>query len=422
MNIARTYGDLVRKNMETHPDRAAWLIRKGLHLEAFRCKHLADKRMPQAYRYLNYQGIHLVAEALDHPENYAWTNIFAPVELLQSFGLTCVCMECLSSYLSGFYLEDALIDYAESEGLASTMCSYHKSFIGAVDAGLIPRASCAVTTSMICDGNVQTFRHLEERHAVPAFVLDIPHTYSAEAEAYVVDQLTELIAFLEKKTGSAFDMEELQRTLERENESKAHFLSFLQKRMTRRYPNTLTLVVFQLFATHLDIGMPWVLDFFRQLDQEIDRYPLSDEKRLLWLHLEPFDQKTLRSYLNYGDKVTLAYDDFDLDYTEPLDAAHPLQSLARKMILNIYNGDFRRKVEAIEGFVNTYRPDGVVQFCHWGCRQSSGGVMLLKDKMKELDVPMLVLDGDAIDRRNCPDGQIRTRFEAFLEVLRKDGE
>ena len=242
------------------------------------------------------------------------------------------------------------------------------------------------------------------------------------AEAYVVDQLQELIAFLEEKTGRSFDMEELRRTLQRENESKAHFLSFLQKRMTRRYPNTLTLVVFQLFATHLDIGMPWVLDFFRQLDAEIDRYPVSDEKRLLWLHLEPFDQKSLRAYLNYGDQVTLAYDDFDLDYMEPLDTSRPLQALARKMILNIYNGDFRRKVEAIEGFVSTYKPDGVVQFCHWGCRQSSGGTMLLKDKMKELGVPMLVLDGDAIDRRNCPDGQIRTRFEAFLEILRNGGD
>ena len=422
MNIARTYGDLVRKHMESHPDRAAWLIRKGLHLEAFRCRHLADQRMPRGYRYLNYQGIHLVAEALDHPESYAWTNIFSPVELLQVFGLTCVCMECLSSYLSGFYLEDALIDYAESEGLSSTMCSYHKSFIGAVDAGLIPPASCAVTTSMICDGNVQTFRHLEERHGVPAFVLDIPHRYSADAEAYVVDQLQELIAFLEEKTGRAFSMEELSRTLERENRSKDYYRSFLQKRMTHAYPNTLTLVVFQLFATHLDIGMPWVEELFRQMDEEIETYPISDEKRLLWLHLEPFDQKSLRAYLNYGDKVTLAYDDFDLDYTEPLDPAHPLEALARKMICNIYNGDFSRKIAAVENLVKTYQPDGVVQFCHWGCRQSSGGTMLLKKKMKELDVPMLVLDGDAIDRRNCPDGQIRTRFEAFLEILMNGGK
>ncbi len=30
---------------------------------------------------------------------------------------------------------------------------------------------------------------------------------------------------------------------------------------------------------------------------------------------------------------------------------------------------------------------------------------------------MLILDGDGIDRRNSHDGQIRTRLEAFLEML-----
>jgi benzoyl-CoA reductase/2-hydroxyglutaryl-CoA dehydratase subunit BcrC/BadD/HgdB len=61
-----------------------------------------------------------------------------------------------------------------------------------------------------------------------------------------------------------------------------------------------------------------------------------------------------------------------------------------------------------------------VELCHWGCKQSSGGAMLLKQKMREIGMPMLILDGDAVDRRNNHDGQIRTRFEAFLEVLDRE--
>ena len=30
---------------------------------------------------------------------------------------------------------------------------------------------------------------------------------------------------------------------------------------------------------------------------------------------------------------------------------------------------------------------------------------------------MLILDGDGIDKRNSHDGQIKTRLEAFLEML-----
>ena len=102
---------------------------------------------------------------------------------------------------------------------------------------------------------------------------------------------------------------------------------------------------------------------------------------------------------------------------EEMDPSDPLKALARKMIRNIYNGPFTRKVDAIEKMVTQLEPDGVVEFCHWGCKQSSGGVMLLKDRMRAIHMPMLVLDGDAIDRRGCQPEQIRTRFEAFLELL-----
>ena len=39
-----------------------------------------------------------------------------------------------------------------------------------------------------------------------------------------------------------------------------------------------------------------------------------------------------------------------------------------------------------------------------------------------MNIPMLILDGDGIDRRNSHDGQIRTRLEAFLEMLENETE
>ena len=42
--------------------------------------------------------------------------------------------------------------------------------------------------------------------------------------------------------------------------------------------------------------------------------------------------------------------------------------------------------------------------------------------MRKRGIPMLVLDGDALDRRNSHDGQIRTRLEAFLEMIDTMGE
>lgn len=422
MNAAKLYGNLIWREQKKDPAKAGRMISAGLHLYAWSIRHFPHKGMPKAYQYLNDQGLENVAKGLDDPGKLAWTNIFAPVEILECFGLTCVSMECLSSYLSGFYIEDRILDKAESEGIASTLCSYHRGFIGAVDKGILPLPEFAVTTSMVCDANINTFRYMEEMHGVKSHVIDIPHDYSPEAEHYVVEQLRDLIRELEEKTGRKLDMEELKNRLRSENRAKAHLISFMKKRRTHAYPQTMTLVLFQLFASHLNIGTEWSEKVFEMMDKEVESYPDTDEKKIMWLHVEPYAQPTLQSYFNYGDKISISCDDFDLDYIEPLDAEHPLEALARKMICNIYNGDYSRKTDAVADYIREFRPDGVIQFCSWGCKQSAGGVGLMKEKMHDLGVPMLILDGDAIDRRNCPDGQIKTRLEAFLELLNSSDE
>ena len=436
MDIARMYGNTVRREIEKdRRSTAAQLVRAGLHLEGFRCRLQYEKArlrftpacsgispeeagIPRSLRFLNERSMNLVAGALDHPETLAYTNIFAPVELLMSFGLTCVSMENISSFLAGFYLEDLFADRAEALGIAGTLCSYHRTFIGAVETGILPTPRTAVTTTTICDGNVGTFRWLGRKRGVEPFVLDIPYEWSKDAENYVAGQLKELTAHLEAATGRRYDEDCLRQILERENSGKQHYLSFLDKRQKHQWPGTISLNVYQLFATHLNIGAEWTEELFVRMDEEIDRFPEETAKRLFWVHVQPYPQPSLREYINApGKGVTVSADDFNLDYTEPLDAARPLNALARKMILNIYNGPNTRKVSAVEEMVRRYRPDGVVQFAHWGCRQSAGGAAGLKERMTELGIPMLILDGDAIDRRNSPDGQIRTRFEAFLEVL-----
>ena len=51
----------------------------------------------------------------------------------------------------------------------------------------------------------------------------------------------------------------------------------------------------------------------------------------------------------------------------------------------------------------------------------SGGVFRLREALREADIPLLVIDGDGMDRRNSHDGQIKTRLEAFLEVVNQKG-
>ena len=93
MEIIRTYGNIIKKYAPDHPLAAFRMIKAGLALEQFRSRNLADKKLPGAYQYLNTYAVGEVLEALKHPETSVWANIFAPVELLQCFGLHSLSIE-----------------------------------------------------------------------------------------------------------------------------------------------------------------------------------------------------------------------------------------------------------------------------------------------------------------------------------------
>lgn len=422
MEVIRTYGNIIKKYAPDHPLAAFRMIKAGLALEQFRSKHLADKRMPGAYQYLNTYAVGDVLESLKHPETSVWANIFAPVELLQCFGLHSLSIESLSSFLSGFTIEDYFLDYAENEGLASTLCSYHKNFIGAIDSGIIPPAAFAVTTSTICDGNINTFRHLSEKHHVPSFLIDVPQYNTPGAREYVIEQLKELITMLEDTFHKKFREEELVPVLQRENKSKACYERCLKNLQTHHYPSTLTMQMYMLFASHINIGTPEILHFYQQMETETAAAPEFHGTNILWVHLLPYYQETLKEYFNLTANYQIQAIEMNLDYRTQLDTEHPLEALADKMILNVYNGPYTRKAKLVSELAKDLQSDGVINFCHWGCKQSSGGIMLLKEELDKKDIPLLILDGDGMDRRNSHDGQIRTRFEAFLEVLKQRKE
>lgn len=420
MEIVKKYGEHIKKSADENPKKVLKMIERGLDFEKIRIKTMPDQKLPKAYQKLNSMAVKSTLHALQHPEKTVLTNIFAPVELLQCFGLQSLSLECFSSFVSGLQCEDYFMDYAENAGIATTLCSYHKNFMGVADAGILPSPVYSLTTSMICDGNINTFRYLSEKYDIPMYMLDIPQEYSKDAESYVVSQLKECITFLEETFHRTFDLDQLKEILEIENLSKRYYLEFLEEQKDRFYPNTLSINLFMMFATHLMIGSKEALKFFKLLSEEVKKYPKKTGKNIFWVHLFPYYQETLKSYFNCNVNYQIKACDINLDYMEELDSSQPLNALAKKMICNMFNGSYERKIKQITELVKRYETDAVIHFCHWGCKQSSGGVMLLKEEMQKANVPMLILDGDGMDRRNSHDGQIKTKLEAFLEIIKKE--
>jgi predicted CoA-substrate-specific enzyme activase len=109
-------------------------------------------------------------------------------------------------------------------------------------------------------------------------------------------------------------------------------------------------------------------------------------------------------------------------FWQPLDPKRPLDSLARKMLQNPQLGPVTRRITLVEKLVKDVNADGVIHYSHWGCRQGCGGSRPIADAMKQLGIPYLDLDGDAVDNRNYSEGQTRTRLEGFAELMNRSHE
>lgn len=420
MSFTQKYIDYVNQSITSRPEQSWNKVMLGLQGHRLGKKMFPNKNLPVGYQKLEKVIHDFMTKGLAHPEKMVWANIFTPCEIFQAFGFRMISVEALASYLgSGFQVQDYFIDTAQSAGIAPTLCSYHKAFLGAALSHTVPSPVFSVTTSLSCDGNLNTFRAIEQEFNLPAVLLDIPYDSDQDSIEYLAEQLEDLVRQIEEVSGSALDIEKLKKILETENKTRVELKQLLAKMQKYQYPCEILDGMWLALAVHLMMGTEELYDVVHTMNQEIETYPEFKGKTILWVHLVPYYQQTIRSVFDFSDKYQLVGSDMLLDYQEELDVEKPFEALARKLIFNIFNGSYHRKSDQIIEMAKDWKVDGVIHFCHWGCKQACGGAVLLKNELSDSGIPMLILDGDGIDERNSHDGQIKTRVEAFLEMLEK---
>jgi hypothetical protein len=101
----------------------------------------------------------------------------------------------------------------------------------------------------------------------------------------------------------------------------------------------------------------------------------------------------------------------------PIDPDDPYPGLARRMLSVSFVGPAERRIANLKRLARDYAVDGAINPCHWGCRQGSGARGLIEAGLLEAGVPVLNLEVVCVDPRSYAEGQLRTRLEAFVEML-----
>ncbi len=175
-----------------------------------------------------------------------------------------------------------------------TLCSYHKTFVGAIDSGAVPVPQYAVTTSLSCDGNLNTFRYLDKKKGVPFTFLDVPYGDDEASVDYLATQLRQFAETLAERLGKPFQEEKLRESLRVENETRRELVKFFDLQSRHYYPGELISHLYRMMGMHPLIGIPEFLELVRFMNREIQEYPKFEGKKILWVHLLPFYQESLQ--------------------------------------------------------------------------------------------------------------------------------
>ncbi len=417
------YRERLKRNIE------GWLARLFLRGLCRVGPYLIGNRISKEIDSLNFlwkEGYRFFHEAYANEHRVVWTSMFVPSEILFSLDLIPFSLEVSAALFAGVGQSPKGLAEAESEGIPTDVCTFHRSALGFAFKGYIPRPILHATTSTLCDSNIKMSNISEMITGKEMAVLDVPYDLTKESVHYLARQLEEFTKKLETVSGHRMDLQRLKEVFERANRTREKMLEVNEIRVSPLSPLPGTRALGFMLPSHVLQGSSHAEEFYTRLATELKEKVTIKERceahpeakiRLLWLELKPYFKCEIPVEIENGN-VKIAFEETNYVYWEPLDPQKPYESLARKLISNHYNGPLSRRIEVIKTLIRKYDIDGVVVFSHWGCRRNNAAVPTIKRELNMEGVPVLNLDGDCVDNQNFTSGQLKTRFEGFLEMLR----
>lgn len=372
--------------------------------------------------------IHLF-NTYSHPKLTIWTTMFVPSEILFAMGLYPFCLEIGAALFANLGQSSLGLLEAESFGVPTDICTFHRSAIGHTLRNLFPKNVLQAATTTLCDNNTKTMKICETVSGKDTVVLDVPYEADDYSVKYLAKQLEDFTKRLEVVTGKKMTREGFEKAIQYSNQTREKILEINELRTDPYCPLTGSNALGFMFQTYLLIGSKLSLQFFSSLADELrekidelkkqpDLAPKKDLIKIFWLELKPYFKIDFLEKLEKEQGVKIVFEETNHVYWDALDPRKPYESLARKLIINHYNGPLERRVEVTKMLAKKYQVDGVIVFSSWGCRRNNAAVPTLKRELNKAGYPLLSLDGDCVDDHNYMPGQFSTRIEGFLEMIR----
>jgi benzoyl-CoA reductase/2-hydroxyglutaryl-CoA dehydratase subunit BcrC/BadD/HgdB len=354
----------------------------------------------------------------------AWCGIVAPFDLLSAMNVTSCFVEFIGAMLATTGMSANFAEAAEHAGYAADICGYHRTVMGAALNGMMPEPDFLIATTCPCSGGVAVMENLARLFKKDLFVLNIPQEQTKSSVGYLAHQIREMADFISDHTGEPLNMERLVQSIEKTNQARnimkeafqfaAHVPSPVESRALANFGVVMAL----LLGTDAGIEVARAYRDAYEAGGKIQAGGSGTEKlRLLWIQNRIQYKNPLLDMLEkeFGAKVVV--DELNDITWDPIDPNNPFEGLALRAISIPFNGQSIRRIAHLQKLAREYKVNGAINPCNWGCRQGTGARGLVAEGLKEIGVPVLNLEVDCVDPRTFAEGQLKTRLEAFVEML-----
>jgi len=392
--------------------------------------YLSQRNRPEGMGFFDFvvgdiHGIR-VRELREHAKNggkvVATYCVFVPEELVWAAGAIPVGL-CAGTQFS--------VPIAE-EVLPRNTCALIKSSFGFKLGKICPyvQASHLIVGETTCDGKKKMFEMLGQYQ--PVYVMEVPNKKTAASRQLWLEEVRAFKGVLEKLTQNEITAENLSAATQLTNQRRRALKRLYDLRKARPVPISgkdallVTQVSFYDDAGRCTRQVSALCD---ELDKRVAKgegVALEDAPRIL-ISGSPMaiPNWKLHHLLETAGAVVVCeesctgtrhFSDLVAPGSDGLDGA--LNTIAERY-MNIHCACFTPNNERLDDIVNLtkeYRADGVIHYNLQFCHTYANEAVRVEKRLEEEGIPLLRIETDYGDEDT---GQLKTRIEAFLEMLRK---
>ncbi len=354
----------------------------------------------------------------------AWCGVATPYDLLQAMGVNSCFVEFVGAVLASTGMVESMLEEAEQEGYSTDICSYHRAVNGAAFQSLMPEPAFLIASSCPCSSGLSTVEHLAEYFKKDLYVIHVPQNHDADAVSYLADQFREMVEFVSDHTGKPMDTDNLRQVMEKTNRTREILIQVYEMAGSvptparRKDMINFGFVIMLLMGSEngIELAETYRDEFARKIKDGIPGLP-DEQVRLMWYQNRIQFKNPLEKMLEDEFNAAVVVDELNDINWSPIDPDSPYEGLAERALSNPLVGPVEGRIVHLIEMAERNRIDGMINPCHWGCRQGSGARGLIEEGMKKAGIPVLNLEVDCVDPRNFSEGQARTRVQAFIEMI-----